>query len=115
MANIPVTDTRVSTTLVFQPADPAGDSFENDGSMSIIIIGPSTGFSVFVQNARDSNFGEHPPFEIILPVGETQAQSPRLDPYRFNNGAGIVEITYSSAVGVQVAVMSLHLLLMDPE
>ena len=115
MANIPVQDTEESAVLTYQAADPAGDSFENDGSVSLSIIGPATGFSVVVANGRDCDFGVHPSYSIDVPVASTNALSPRFMAYRFNNEAGRVSITYTpSAVGIQIAAIKQHVLLTDP-
>jgi len=115
MANLPIQDTETDTTITFQAADPAGDSFENDGSISLSIVGPATGFTVSVANGRDCDFGVHPPFDIVVPVASTTASSPRFSTFRFNDASGRVSITYSpSAVGIQIAAVRRHVLLVDP-
>ncbi len=115
MPDIPVQDTETDTTIDYQAADAAGDSFENDGSVSLSIIGPATGFSVIVANGRDCDFGVHPALSIDVPVASTTALSSQFSTFRFNDASGRVSVTYSpSAVGIQIAAIRQHVLLTDP-
>ena len=117
MALLPIFDTEVDPVVVHQAADPAGDTFLNTGAESISLIVPNgTEYTISFANGRDCSFGEHTPFDVVVPVGFTTALTPRFNTFRFNDASGIVSITYApDAVGVQVAAIRQHVLLTDPE
>ncbi len=112
MSDIPIQE---EGDLEFDPADPAGDSFVNDGNTQIQVAGPNSEFTIEFQNDHDCNFGVHDPYRLVVPAGRTQAISERLSPSRFNDSGSRTHITYSpSAVGIQVAAIRTKVLLKDP-
>jgi hypothetical protein len=110
MADLPIQEDQ---TPEYQPADPLGDTFANDGSVILSLVGPATGWTVTFATQRDCEFGPHPDFDLEVPVGSTIVTTDKWDPYRFNDGNGRVHASYSSAVGVQVAALRLPVRLED--
>jgi hypothetical protein len=106
MANIPVQDSKDGGIPTFQAASADGDTFSNDGQVFLRVISPSgTETKVILQNGRECEFGAHPAYELVSPVGQNQLESSRLSTYRFNSN-GIASITYSpNVIGVQIAAL----------
>lgn len=110
MAVIIVQDSADGVTPTFQAAAAGGDSFPNTGQEFLRVITPSaTEVTITADNARECQFGDHPDYDIVSPIGQTQLESGRFSTYRFNSN-GHVSLTYSpDVVGVQIAVLRHHL------
>lgn len=109
MADLPINDTRDGGSPVIQSASAGGDSFRNDGQTIIKATGPSTGFTLIFGNGRQCEFGDHQDYRIEVPAGATSVETPRFDPYRFNDKSGRVGITYEpSAVGITIGAFRYH-------
>ena len=112
MADLPIQEDQ---TPSYQAADPLGDTFANDGSVVVSLIGPATGWSVTFATQRDCEFGPHPDYVLDVPVGSTIVTTEHWDAYRFNDPNGRVSMQYSSAIGVQVAALRLPVRLEDDQ
>jgi len=108
--------------ITYQPAAEGGDFFSNDGpnpegEVVLFVLGPSAGYTIIVKNFRPCEYGIHPDFSIVVPVGSIAAMSPRFNHQRFNDNTENVRIDYSNAdgnaVGIQVAAVRIDSVFQD--
>ena len=119
MAQIVVQDiTAAGGIITYQNATEGGDSFSNagtdpDGEVVLFVIGPQSGYTVTVKNYNLCDYGVHPNFLIVVPVGKIAAMSPRFNQYRFNKPDNDVLVDYSNPVGIQIAAVRINSVLKD--
>lgn len=107
MAVLTVQNT-VGTTGVaatFAAAASAGDKFANDGKTQFVVkSGTSVARTVTISSKKTCNQGSTHDLSVSVVAGAQEVIGP-FDRSRFNNGAGQVEVTYSSPAGLTVAAL----------
>ena len=93
--------------VTYQAADPVGDSFPNDGHVWLEVQNNGTAsITVTVNSQRPCNYGFDHDLTVEVPAGQSRRIGP-LDPQRFNDSQGRVQVTYSDATSVQVAAVGI--------
>lgn len=93
----------VGVTINYSAADAAGDKFPNNGHNEIRVKnGSASQITVTLNSQKKCDQGFDHDIEIIIAAGEEKALG-KLDPTRFNNADGQVEIGYSAVDAVTVA------------
>ncbi len=99
--------TSAGLTPSFDAADPAGDKFANSGRTFLVVKnGAGSSVTVTVDSQKKCDQGFDHDITVEVPAGSEKWIGP-LDPNRFNNSSGQVEVSYSAATSVTVAAVQL--------
>ncbi|MGE5592590.1 MAG: hypothetical protein ACM3X3_02755 [Betaproteobacteria bacterium] len=99
--------TSAGMTPSFAAADVAGDKFANNGRTLLVVKnGSASPVTVTVNSQRKCDQGFDHDVTVEVPAGSEKWIGP-LDPARFNNASGQVEVAYSAVASVTVAAVQL--------
>lgn len=96
---------QVGLTPTFTAADAAGDQFINTGGTFLFVTNASAAaIDVTIDSIEPCNQGFDHDMTVSVPAGETSQLGP-FSYNRFNDSNGHVNVSYSTAVGLSVAVV----------
>lgn len=105
-----ITPSAAGAALAHQAASGGGDTFANSGRERLHVVNAdSAAHTVHVVKQAKCNFGQthttDTSDDFVVPAGQDRLL-PAFDPSIYNDGAGLVHVTYTAVTSVTVGVIS---------